>query len=70
MYVKAGIEEGTVDNALLIPQGAAFVNNTGGHAVYILQKEGAKDGLYRMERRDVRLERTLLLATAGLWEQE
>ena len=58
MYVKAGIEEGTVDNALLIPQGAAFVNNTGGHAVYILQKEGAKDGLYRMERRDVRLERT------------
>ena len=59
MYVKAGIEEGTVDNALLIPQGAAFVNNTGGQAVYILQKEGAKEGLYRMERRDVRLERAV-----------
>ena len=59
MYVKAVIEEGSVDKAVLIPQGAAFASNTGGHAVYILQREGAKDGLYRVERRDVRLERTL-----------
>ena len=59
MYVKAIVEEGAVDKAVLIPQGAAFANNVGGHAVYILKKEGAKDGLYRMERREVRLERTL-----------
>ena len=57
MYVKAIIEEGAVNNAVLIPQGAAFANNAGSHAVYILQKEGAKDELYRMERRDVRIDR-------------
>ena len=57
MYVKAGIEEGSVDKAVMIPQGAAFVNNTGGHSVYILQKEGAKDGIYRLARRDVSIDR-------------
>ena len=57
MYVKAGIEEGSVDKAVLIPQGAAFVNNTGGHSVYVLQKEGAKDGIFRLTRRDVSIDR-------------
>ena len=57
MYVKADIEEGSVDNAVLIPQGAAFVNNTGGHSVYVLQKEGAEDGIFRLTRRDVSIDR-------------
>lgn len=57
MYVKAIIEEGAVDNAVLIPQGVAFVNNTGGHSVYVLRSDDAGDGLFRVERRDVRLER-------------
>lgn len=59
MYVKAIIEEGSIDRAVLIPQGAAFANSTGGHAVYILHKEGAKEGLYGVTRREVRLERTI-----------
>ena len=57
MYVKAGIEEGLVDKAVLIPQGAAFVNNSGGHSVYVLQKEGAEDGIFRLTRRDVSSDR-------------
>lgn len=57
MYVKASIEEGSVDKAMLIPQGAAFVNNTGGHSVYVLQKEGAKDGIFHLTRRDVSIDR-------------
>lgn len=57
MYVKADIEEGSVDNAVLVPQGAAFVNNTGGHSVYVLQKEGAEDGIFRLTRRDVSIDR-------------
>lgn len=59
MYVKAIIEEGAVDNAVLIPQGVALANNTGGHSVYLLHDEGAGAGLFRVERRDVRLERAL-----------
>ena len=69
MYVKAVIEEGSIDRAVLIPQGAAFANSAGGHAVYILHKEGAKKGLYGVARRDVRLERTIgnrWLVGAGL----
>ncbi|WP_027183222.1 efflux RND transporter periplasmic adaptor subunit [Desulfovibrio inopinatus] len=57
MYVKAIIEEGAVDNAVLIPQGLAFANNTGGHSVYVLRGDDAENGLFRVERRDVRLER-------------
>lgn len=57
MYVKAIIEEGAVENAVLIPQGVAFANNTGGHSVYVLRGDDAGDGLFRVERRDVRLER-------------
>ena len=58
MYVKAVIEEGTIDNAVLIPQGAAFANSDGGHAAFLLQRDGARDGFYRVERRAVRLERS------------
>lgn len=58
MYVKAIIEEGVVGNAVLIPQSAAFANNAGGHSVYILQRVAATEGLFRVERRDIRLERT------------
>lgn len=57
MYVKAIVEEGTVDNAILIPQRIPFANNSGGHSVYVLQETEAKDGLFRVERRDVRLGR-------------
>lgn len=56
MYVKATIEEGTVENAVLIPQGVALANNTGGHSVYILRGDDAGENLFRVERRDVRLE--------------
>ncbi|MFH0919523.1 MAG: efflux RND transporter periplasmic adaptor subunit [Fibrobacterota bacterium] len=57
MYVKAIIEEGAVGNAVLIPQGVALANNTGGHYVYLLRNDDTGDGLFRVERRDVRLER-------------
>lgn len=57
MYVKAVIEEGTVDSAILIPQRIPFANNISGHSVYVLQETEAQDGLFRVERRDVRLER-------------
>ena len=46
-----------MDKAVLIPQGAAFVNNTGGHSVYVLQKEGTEDGIFRLTRRDVSIDR-------------
>lgn len=57
MYVKATIEEGLVGNAVLIPQGAAFANNAGGHSAYVLRRDAAGDGVFRVERRDIRLER-------------
>ncbi|MDD2966962.1 MAG: efflux RND transporter periplasmic adaptor subunit [Desulfovibrionaceae bacterium] len=59
MYVKAIIEEGTVNNAILIPQRIPFANNISGHSVYVLQETEAQDGLFRVERRDVQLERAL-----------
>lgn len=57
MYVQAIIEEGAVPNAVLIPQGVAFANKTGGHSVYVLHGEDTSDGLFRVERRHVQLER-------------
>lgn len=57
MYVKAIIEEGALDDAVLIPQGVAFANNTGGHSVFILRRDDSSDGLFRVERRDVHIER-------------
>lgn len=57
MYVQATIEEGAVANAVLIPQGVAFANKTGGHSVYVLHGDDTSDGLYRVERRHVQLER-------------
>ena len=69
MYVKAVIEEGSIDKAVLIPQGAAFANNAGEHFVYVLHKAGTEENLYDVTRRNVRLERAIgnrWVAGAGL----
>ena len=57
MYVRAVIEEGALEDAVLIPQGSVIANSAGGHSVFVLQEEGAGDGLFRVERRDITLSR-------------
>lgn len=60
MYVTATIEEGALENAVLIPQSSVLSNGSGGHFVYLLRKEGnAGDGLFQVERREITLSRTL-----------
>lgn len=44
-------------NAVLIPQSVAFANKAGGHSVYVLHGDDTSDGLFRVERRHVQLER-------------
>lgn len=56
MYVTAIIEEGTINNAMLIPQRSVMANNMGGHAVFLLQKD---DGTFRVIRREVTLDRAI-----------
>lgn len=68
MYVKALLEEGVLENAVLIPQGSVFSNGSGGHYVLVLEKEepsdaqaegGAGDGaMFRVIRRDIALDRS------------
>lgn len=67
MYVRAVIEEGIMNNAILIPQKAVFVNNNGGHSVYVLCTESmqhgsdnkvGENGFFQVERRDVRIGRS------------
>ena len=58
MYVRATIEEGALDNAVLIPQGSVLSSGSGEHFVYLLHPaEG--DGLFTVERRSVVLDRAL-----------
>ena len=59
MYVKATIEEGAVDNAVLIPQGSVLSGGSGGHMVYVLRESDSGDGLFLVERREVALDRAL-----------
>lgn len=55
MYVTATIEEGALDNALLIPQSSVLSSGSGGHVVFVLQKDMAGQGIFQVERRDVEL---------------
>ena len=57
MYVKAIIEEGTLNNAVLVPQSCVFPNGSGGHAVFLLEKQEGTNGLFRVVRRPVTLDR-------------
>lgn len=59
MYVTAIIEEGTIKNAMLIPQRSVMANNMGGHAVFLLQKDQKGDGTFRVIRRKVTLDRAI-----------
>lgn len=59
MYVTAIIEEGTIKNAMLIPQRSVMANKRGGHAVFLLQKDPKGDGTFRVIRREVTLDRAI-----------
>lgn len=56
MYVKASVEEGVLENAVLIPQSSVLPSASGGHFVFILQEEDG--GLFRVQRRDIELDRS------------
>lgn len=58
MYVTATIEEGALDNAVLIPQSSVLSSPSGGHFVFLLQKDKAGEGLYRVEQNNIELLRT------------
>ena len=78
MYVTATIEEGTLDNAVLVPQSSVLSSGSGassgsggsgasatssasgasgGHVVFVLHP--AESGKFRVERREIRLDRAL-----------
>lgn len=58
MYVTAIIEEGTLDNAVLIPQSSVLSSISGGHFVYLLTKDASGADLFQVQRREVGLDRT------------
>lgn len=58
MYVTAIIEEGVLDNAVLIPQRSVLSSGSGGHFVYLLKKDAPGDTLFQVKRQDITLERT------------
>lgn len=58
MYVTATIEEGVLDNAVLVPQGCVLSNDSGGHFVYVLQKIVPESNTFKVVRREVVLGRT------------
>ena len=58
MYVTATIEEGMMDNAVLIPQSSVLSSGSGGHMVFVLREGASGERLYRVERRGVTLLRT------------
>ena len=59
MYVTAILREGSVDNAMLVPQGCVMANNTGGHFVFLLTEEENASGGFRVIRRDITLDRAI-----------
>ncbi len=59
MYVTAILEEGIIDNAILVPQRSVMANNTGGHSVFLLEKSEKSDSTFQIIRRDVTLDRTI-----------
>ena len=63
MYVTATIEEGALDNAVLVPQSSVLSSGSGGHIVFVLNKGDSGNDLYRVERREV----ALLRAYGNRW---
>lgn len=57
MYAKAIIEEGVLDNVVLVPQGSVFPDGSGGHFVFLLEKQNDALNLYKVARRSVILDR-------------
>ena len=57
MYVTATIEEGALDNAVLVPQRSVLSSGTGGHVVFVLRKDASGEGVFQAERRSVVLDR-------------
>ena len=67
MYVKAIIEEGAIDNAVLVPQGSVGSDGSGGHYVLVVKKglppgmeesgNSADDEAHHVSRREVELDR-------------
>lgn len=57
MYVTATIEEGALDNAVLVPHRSVLSSGSGGHVVFLLHAESGSETLFRVERRDVQLDR-------------
>lgn len=57
MYVTATIEEGALNDAVLVPQSCVLSNGSGKHMVFVLNKDEAGEGMFRVERRDVELMR-------------
>ena len=57
MYVKAVIEEGVLDNVVLVPQGSVLPDGSGGHFVFLLERQNDATNLYKVARRSVTLDR-------------
>ena len=57
MYVTAIIEEGAVEHAILIPQGSVLAADSGGHIAFVLHEDASGENLFRVEHREVVLDR-------------
>lgn len=57
MYAKAVIEEGVLDNVVLVPQASVFPDGSGGHYVFLLERQNNGPNLYKVARRSVTLDR-------------
>lgn len=57
MYVKATIEEGDVENAILVPQRAIVSDNSGASYALVLEKDASGADLFLVKRRAVALGR-------------
>lgn len=58
MYVQATIEEGAMDNTVLIPQASVLSGSSGEYFVFILRKSDPGEELFQVERRNIILDRT------------
>ena len=76
MYVRAILEEGVNETAILIPQKAVIRNNRGLPVVQVLNKDDSvknQEGVYKMEARVITVDRPIdnqWLVTEGLKEGE
>lgn len=58
MYVKATIEDGVIENAILVPQHAIISDNSGAAHALVLEKDASGADLFVVKRRAVTLDRT------------